>query len=1539
MVKRKTIALICSWLLVSGFWLSAFSSFKSTASRRPSAFAKQKSQTLPQAPPLIINEYLANPGTTGDANGDGTVDITDDEFVELVNVGNEPLDIGGFTISDALQIRFTFPPGKIMPAGESAVVFGGGLPTGPFGNAAANGLVFPAGGAGLGLNNSGDTITIKDNFGTVVDSKIYPPPTNIGGESITRSPDVAGNFVRHSTAAGSGGSLFSPGARINGSPFTTTDPVIDSISPDAAVAGSGAVIIIITGSNFQPDSIVRADGAPINAAFNNANQMTAEIPPSATSIIGAHEVAVENPGPVVSNSATFTVFGAIRINEYLADPPGSAAGDLIGDANGDGSRSASQDEFVEIVNAGSTPINISGFTISDADQVRFTFPQGKIIPAGEAAVVFGGGTPTGPFGNAAANGLVFAAGGAGLSLNNGGDAITVKDSNGATLDSVTFGAAEGGADQSITRSPDVVGNFVKHSLAAGSGGSLFSPGAQVNGMPFTAPGPIINSISPDSAVVGSGPVSIIITGSNFQIASQVQVDGTAINTVFDNANQLTAEIPSSVTNAKGQHEVRVENPGSIFSNAIAFTVISPLGINEFLADPPDGLTGDANGDGVRDSSEDEFIEIINRTNAPIDVGGFSVSDADSVRFTFPPGSSIPAGEAAIIFGGGAPTGPFGNAAANGIVFKSVLSLNNSGDAITLKDAANNPIEIVIFGAAEGGANQSLNRNPDGSGAGFALHSTIEESGGRLFSPGAQLNGSPFTVGPRIAQINPDRAPLSAAPFDISVQGSGFDAASSVYIDSAPVTASFVSASELIARVPANATAVAGDHRIEVRNEGGNRSNPVALRIIPPPPSLSSLLPKTVPMGAGSFNLFAMGESFTPASVVLIEGSAVATVFLSSRELKATVPASFAATTGARRVKARNGDGQESSEMFIEIVAPAARITILSPAQTIAGGPSFTLVVRGGSFKSGATAIFDNARLATKFISASELQAEVPASLITSPGLRVVTAQNANGEISNEAVFQVLPNAPLIHSIDPATLIEGAGETMISVAGERFQTGTVARIIESGQPGAHLETKFITSERLELKLPARFSQTAGSLSLIVENPDFGFSNNAELKILIKDPLVINEFLADPPDGSPGDANGDGSRSASQDEFVEIVNRTSEPFDLSGCRLSDADETRHVFAPGTILPPFEATVVFGGGKPARPFGNAAENRLVFTASTGGLSLGNGGDTIRLEDKDGRVYQEIKYAAAQGGANQSVNRNPDGGGADFSLHTIVAQNASLLFSPGAKVSGAAFTVKPAINAFAPSSVRAGGPRFKLTISGSNFLPGAIALFDKTELATDYRSDQLIETEVSAGLISAGGAVELRVRNPKGELSASAKFIIADDPPRALKATPPVIGTGAENIEITIDGERFQPGAKAMIAGEATETKFVSKTSLAAVAPAKYFKAAGALQLRVMNPDGNQSAALTIAVENGPLITRLSRKRIKAGAGAVELTIGGVAFKADALLFVNDAAVPTEFVSENSLVARLPAELTSKPGNLILQARHANGGRSNKATLKVVD
>ena len=1493
----------------------------------------------PQAATLIVNEYLADPpdGGVGDANGDGTRDAAQDEFVEIVNDGLASLDISLFTISDSTQVRFTIPAGKIVPPGEAAVIFGGGTPAGAFGNCAANGLVFSVGGGGLSLNNGGDTITVKDNLGAAVATLTFGSTEGNANQSITRSPDVTGGFTPHASAAGSGGSLFSPGARVNGAPFTTTDPVITAISPDGAAIGSGEVPITVSGINFQQGAHVRVDGEQLTTGFVSAESLIATIPASVTSVAGPHPVSVENSDSVVSNSVPFTVTVPVQlvVNEYLADPPDGTAGD----ANGDGVRDSANDEFVEVVNSGSNPLPIGGFTISDATQVRFTIPAGKIIPPGEAAVVFGGGTPTGPFGNCAANGLVFAAGGGGLSLNNGGDTITVKDNVSVVVASITYGTTEGNANQSITRSPDVTGSFTPHSAAAGSGGVLFSPGARVNGGAFTTTDPVIDSILPAAVVAGSGAAEIVVSGQNFVNGSTVRIDGSPVSTVFASGIELSANIPESVTNAAGTHEVTVQNPDLAVSNPAILVVLSTIGLNEFLADPPEGAAGDSNGDGIRDTADDEFIEIVNRTGAPIDLAGFAIHDATSLRFTFPAGTIIPAGEAAVIFGGGSPQGEFGNAMPNGLVFKAALSLNNGGDTITITDRGGMTVESMSYGSGEGNADQSINRNPEVIGTSFANHTTVPGSGGRLFSPGALVTGEAFTVGPRITGISPDHVPLDHEPFDVLVDGSGFEADSVVVIDSRAVAAMFVNSGRLSALVPSSVTNAPGAHPVRVNNAGGNRSNAAILTIVPPPPVLVSVIPRIVIVGAGTITMFVSGEHFDPAAKVLIEDTVVATVFTGARELRATVSAALTSSVGVRSLRVRNGDGQLSGILSFEVIQPGSRITAISPAEVVAGGPGFVLNVTGTNFRAGASVLFDQTPLVTRVVSGSLVQADVPAELVAKVGLRAVSVQTSDGGVSNDAILRVKPDAPLVTSIDPSSVLEGGGSVTVSITGEKFQPGAVARVFRDGKGLLLIESSRNDARHIVTKVPADFFQTAGSVLLSVENPDFGVSNSATLRVLIKDPLVINEFLADPAEGGACDANGDGSRSSSQDEFVEIVNRTAEPFDVSGYKLTDAEAVRHVFAAGTVLPPFEAVVVFGGGSPKGSFGNAGDNQLVFKASTGGLSLNNGGDTIRLEDAEGRRVQLVTFNADQGGAGQSINRDPDLDGATFSFHANVADSGARLFSPGSRVSGATFTTKPKISHLSPASAHIGSAGFKLTVTGSDFLAGAFIVFGDRSLETGFVSGSHLEAQVSGASIAEGGAIDVRVRNPKGELSSTVRFIVADDPPRAAKLTPQRIGTGAESLAMLIEGERFQPGSQATIKGETVETRFVSSAAIEAVVPDRFFNRAAELDVQVTNADGNNSNGLTLSVENGPLITRLSRKKIKAGIGDFVVTISGVAFKPGIVLLVNDEPVATSFDGESSLTARIPASMTGQIASLTLQARNQDGGRSNKARLKVVD
>jgi len=174
-------------------------------------------------PLLIINEVLYDPpsGIEGDANGDGTREAQEDEFIEFVNLGGT-LDLSGYTVHDNAQERHVFPQGTIIPSGGVLVLFGGGNPTGAFGNA----IVQTASAGILNMNNAGDFVTVYNTNGEVVLTFDIEPLSNNPDESYTRYPDLNLDpgadgilFYQHAGIGEALGALFSPGTKIDGTNF------------------------------------------------------------------------------------------------------------------------------------------------------------------------------------------------------------------------------------------------------------------------------------------------------------------------------------------------------------------------------------------------------------------------------------------------------------------------------------------------------------------------------------------------------------------------------------------------------------------------------------------------------------------------------------------------------------------------------------------------------------------------------------------------------------------------------------------------------------------------------------------------------------------------------------------------------------------------------------------------------------------------------------------------------------------------------------------------------------------------------------------------------------------------------------------------------------------------------------------------------------------------------------------------------------------------------------------------------------------------
>ena len=153
---------------------------------------------------VILNEILANePGSS-----------TGGEFIEIVNVGGTSIDISGWTLSDSIQARHTFAAGTTLAAGKAIVVFASATAI-PAGTPNAIGSSTGA----LSLNNTGDTVSIRNAGGTVVDSFTYGSSlASTDGVSRNRNPDATAGaaFVLH-TAISTRSS--SPGKHANGTAF------------------------------------------------------------------------------------------------------------------------------------------------------------------------------------------------------------------------------------------------------------------------------------------------------------------------------------------------------------------------------------------------------------------------------------------------------------------------------------------------------------------------------------------------------------------------------------------------------------------------------------------------------------------------------------------------------------------------------------------------------------------------------------------------------------------------------------------------------------------------------------------------------------------------------------------------------------------------------------------------------------------------------------------------------------------------------------------------------------------------------------------------------------------------------------------------------------------------------------------------------------------------------------------------------------------------------------------------------------------------
>jgi hypothetical protein len=271
------------------------------------------------------------------------------------------------------------------------------------------------------------------------------------------------------------------------------------------------------------------------------------------------------------------------------------------------------------------------------------------------------------------------------------------------------------------------------------------------------------------------------------------------------------------------------------------------------------------------------------------------------------------------------------------------------------------------------------------------------------------------AGPAIASVSPTVVAAGSRDVTLAVEGIGFASDALVTWNSTPLTTTVTSATSATAVVPATLVAAAGQVAVTI-GSGGRSSTPQPV-LVASGPAIESLDPPLVQAGSvptAELALTVTGVGFGADAVVQWDGEPLPTTVASTTELQASVP--VRSTTMPRTVAITVvSAGVTSPPATLSIPAHGA-IASVSPAAVAAGGPAFTLTVDGVGFVPDATVAWNGGPLATTFVDATRLTANVPASAVASPGSAAVT------EVVGHKVLPDVPNTFV--SLPPALLQAG-----------------------------------------------------------------------------------------------------------------------------------------------------------------------------------------------------------------------------------------------------------------------------------------------------------------------------------------------------------------------------------------------------------------------------------------------------------------------------------------------------------------------------------
>ena len=418
--------------------------------------------------------------------------------------------------------------------------------------------------------------------------RLHEPGTNPNwrgrSESVLASGTVGGATSTLSLAIGSyaiivlrdgGAAASSLSFNLLVEPTPNPVPTITSLSPNAALAGTGTFNLTVNGASFVNGAVVRWNGAPLATNFVNSGQLTANVTSGLIAVGGLASVTVFNPAPGggQSNGGTFTINNPVPTLTSLgvsSRPVGSAAFNLLINGSGFNSQTVARWNGNALptifVNSGTVSATISAALQSVATTANISclnpLPGGGVT--GNLSFQVTNPAPT-----------ITSLSQTSAVVGSGSVVLTVIGNNFVPSSVVRWNASNlatsfiSANQLSAVIPPIFIEDLVNGNIRVfnpSPGGGLSTP------VVFSKIAPLIASIAPTTMpllTLVSPPQLITISGANFLPGTIAYANSTPLPTTFVNSSTVTCLVGPTVPQALliGGIAIAVENSHLGWSNA------------------------------------------------------------------------------------------------------------------------------------------------------------------------------------------------------------------------------------------------------------------------------------------------------------------------------------------------------------------------------------------------------------------------------------------------------------------------------------------------------------------------------------------------------------------------------------------------------------------------------------------------------------------------------------------------------------------------------------------------------------------------------------------------------------------------------------------------------------------------------------------------------------------------------------------------------------------------------------------------------------